>query len=220
MAADRPDRDLRFLLGHAFTLDKLRLRLAEIEDSSSSDEGDISDEDDGTMPTCTGSGPGHSQAITHEVDAPVQSEPRRVSFSNTNRPDVAPRRQSSPPPNGYDGPDTDSDDDSDDGIYDDYDNEETLGLQRFGSAAAQPPRLVDDDSDDDDVAEPSSPTEEELRMITGGEANAELLEKYSHVAGCPCHGLLDKDTKAERMWELPQKPGHVGPRMAIVEVAA
>src|ERR1700761_2111527 len=31
LAANRPDRNLRFILGHAFTLDKLNLRLAEIE---------------------------------------------------------------------------------------------------------------------------------------------------------------------------------------------
>ncbi|RMZ83119.1 hypothetical protein DV738_g1261, partial [Chaetothyriales sp. CBS 135597] len=36
LAANRPDRDLRFILGHAFTLDNLLLRIVEIENSRQS----------------------------------------------------------------------------------------------------------------------------------------------------------------------------------------
>jgi hypothetical protein len=33
LAANRPDRNLRFVLGHAFTLDNLMLRIVEIENN-------------------------------------------------------------------------------------------------------------------------------------------------------------------------------------------
>ena len=80
MAADTPDRDLRFILGHAFTLDKLRLRIAEIEMDN------------------------------NEEDEPISSSRgrRRVSFrNNAARPNNLERRRSPPPPAGPDDDDAD-----------------------------------------------------------------------------------------------------------------
>ena len=45
LAANRPDRNLRFVLGHAFTLDKVLLRIVEIENQSAKDEFDNSKPD-------------------------------------------------------------------------------------------------------------------------------------------------------------------------------
>ncbi|RDW57387.1 hypothetical protein BP5796_12837 [Coleophoma crateriformis] len=196
LAADRPDRNLRFILGHSFTLDNLRLRLAEIETNSTSDDSDSSEDD---------------LAI---------NERRRVSF-RTERPSVT-RDPGQPSLEG-----SDSSSDSDEEVFDDEEDEdEGLSLQRFESATAKPPRMIDDDDDDDDDSsseedEPTSPTmpsEEELKMITGGEANDELSGLYQHVAGCPCHG--HRAPHVSKMWDVPQKPNHEGARVAVVQIAA
>ena len=135
MAADRPDRNLRFILGHAFTLDKLMLRVVEIESESSSDE-DTSPTDDFSAPTCTGS---------------EQEPKRRVSFrNNAAKPHnlASNTRPKSPPPN-EEAQLEDSDESSSEEEYAYDDDEEAdgdgLGLRRFGSAAAQPPRMIDDE---------------------------------------------------------------------------
>jgi len=84
MAADQPDRNLRFILGHAFTLDKLMLRVVEIESESSEGENESSSDDDG-LPTTTN-----------------PKRERRVSFQNNAKPHVtATARNRSPPPRDY-----------------------------------------------------------------------------------------------------------------------
>jgi hypothetical protein len=201
LAADRPDRDLRFILGHAFTLDKLRLRIAEIELESSSD----SDEDGGE----------------EESKDPVTPLPRRVTFRNSaNRPvDAGSRNRSPPPENPGVVSDDSSSDDDDEGEVDDEDAD--LGLERFGSGAAQPPRMIDDDSSDEEEElkmAPNIASEEELRLLTQGQGDVGLAEMYQRVANCPCHG--HKAPVAENMWEIPQKLGQNGPRIAVVEVHA
>ena len=126
------------------------------------------------------------------------------------------------------GEDEDDDDERDDGGEDDTDSDDMaeededsedggLGLQRFGSAAGRPPRLVDDssDSEDEDVREPVSPTEGELRRITGGEASEELKGLYHDLRGCPCHGHDGDAPGVEKVWELPRKEG--GKRVAVVK---
>ena len=229
IAAKEPDRNLRFLLGHAFTLDKLMLRVAEIETSSDSDEemeeARMQEGETAAMPRCT-----RGEPI-------AETAPRRPSVTfrdNSNRPsgelrqEVEPGngaqndRRRSPPPDRFAHLDDTDSDSSNDEYFDDDEDEDGAGLQRFESAAAQPPRMIDDEGSEEDEDEPKSPpqmpSEEELKMITDGEANMELAELYGRVAGCPCHG---KDgPKAEKVWEIPQKPGMQGPRMAVIEVAA
>ncbi|KAK0099488.1 hypothetical protein ONS95_004696 [Cadophora gregata] len=165
MAADRPDRDLRFILGHAFTLDKLRLRIAEIEVSGSSDS-DSEPEDEGGMGQ-------HNRAVcSGAVPVPVPGPgpgpgqdgmQRRVSFQTgkaggrgereRERERERDRKRSPPPPPlpsrqppmlEEDTESGSSEEEDDDDIEIDNDNNdeegEDLGLVRFGSAAAQPPR--------------------------------------------------------------------------------
>lgn len=194
MAADKPDRDLRFILGHAFTLDKIRLRILEIEtDSSSSEEEDKED-----------------------ISAPHQ---RRVSFRGNSPRPVASDRRRSPPPAHLE--DTDSEEEV---IEEDEDEEdEGLSLRRFESGSAKPPQMIDDDSSSSDEDEPLSPppmTDEELKMITGGVSDSEMKEAYNHVRGCPCHGHHNDAPKVENVWEVPQKSGYTGPRLAVVQVEA
>ena len=216
MAADRPDRDLRFILGHAFTLDKLMLRVVEIESgSSSSDDEDTSPTDDFSAPTCKGSGHEHK---------------RRVSFNNDNvRPHnlASNTRAKSPPPNEEarldDGDGTSSDED-----YAEDDEEEEgddgLGLRRFASAATQPPRMIEDEegssSDEDEPKSPPPISEAELREITVGKVDEGLVDLYQGIKRCPCHGHHESGPTIEKAWEVPQNEGFQGKRMAVVQVAA
>jgi len=231
LAADRPDRDLRFILGHAFTLDKLRLRIAEIEVSGSSDS-DSEPEDDGRQhAVCSGAVPGPGSV-------PEQGMQRRVSFQ-TGKAGVKSekdRKRSPPPPQPpmlEEDTESDSDSDQDDIENDDGEGEEEdLGLVRFGSAAAQPtrPRIVGDDEDDVapderdvlegqevEVTDPKRYSEEELKKLCEGKGSEELKDAYFGVAGCPCHG--EKGPRVENFWELPKQEGGVGPRLAVVQVA-
>jgi hypothetical protein len=200
LAADRPDRNLRFILGHAFTLDKLRLRIAEIEM-------DMEDEED------------QNGELSEPLSAPRE---RRVSFGNNTRPAKPIDRRRSPPPDQFaDLPDTDSESDEGDVEVDDEEDDD-LSLQRFESGSARQPQMIDDDDGSDEEEElkspPPMPSEDELRMITGGEDDDELAEAYEHVADCPCHG--QKGPPASHVWEIPQKPGQHGQRYAVVAVGA
>ena len=203
------------------------LRVAEIETSSDDEqemenarkeEGEVA-----AMPSCT------------KVDEGTAPAPRQVSFrDNSNRPsgelrqDVEPgngaanNKRRSPPPDRFAHLDDTDSDSSNDEYYDDEEDEDGAGLQRFESAAAQPPRMIDDEGSDQEDDEPKSPpqlpSDEELKMITEGEASEELAQLYQKVAGCPCHGK--KGPAAEKVWEIPQKPGMQGPRLAVIEVAA
>ncbi|KAG9232468.1 hypothetical protein BJ875DRAFT_505990 [Amylocarpus encephaloides] len=105
-----------------------------------------------------------------------------------------------------------------------------LSLQRFSSASEQPPRMIADegsdegsdeeDEEDEAVSPTQMPTEMELRSITTGEADEELAGLYKTVKGCPCHGEHKSAPDITKAWEVPQKEGYQGKRLAIVEVAA
>jgi hypothetical protein len=196
LAADRPDRNLRFILGHAFTLDNLRLQIAQIEESVDSE----SDEDD-------------------DIDKHVAPPARLVSFSKSaHRPVGSPGRRRSPPPDKTAGHlDPDELSDGEEEVDDDDEEEEDLRLERFGSATEQLPRMIDDDGEDEEE-EPNSPSEEELRLLTEGAGNAGLTDMYQRVAGCPCHG--HQTPAAEKVWEIPQKSEGPGVRLAVVQIAA
>jgi len=207
LAADRPDRNLRFILGHAFTLDKLRLRIAEIETDTSAT---ISDSDsDQDLPTCNAGGP--------------VGKPRRVSFhgQGSPRPQTVGSRPKSPPPDEL--AQLSSSEEEEDDVEEDDEFEEGLGLQRFGSATATAPRLIEDEDDgeDDDVGPKSpewGPSEGDLKIITGQECDQELEEAYRSVSGCPCHGKHGPEV--EKVWEIPGQKGENGGRMAVVQIAA
>lgn len=208
MAANAPDRNFRFILGHALTLDKMMLRIAEIE-MDSSDEGDeegvANDEPHGPSTSTSG---------------------RRVSFSSTSRArhDAASAakghdrmQRRSPPPAHLPHPGEDEEGcGDDDAIVDDEDDHDgALSLQRFPSATAKPPGMVADGGYED-ANEPVTPTDEDLRGVMEGECNEELTKAYQHIAGCPCHG--QQAPIASQVWEMPQKEGHG--RMAVMQVVA
>ncbi|EXJ64380.1 hypothetical protein A1O7_00716 [Cladophialophora yegresii CBS 114405] len=98
LAANRPDRNLRFVLGHAFTLDNLMLRIVEIENRSAK-----SLFEEGKAPSnhgadehydCTAANPVSAEPEPHYDCAAAQPEPaksanndgrgRRISFQDNN----------------------------------------------------------------------------------------------------------------------------------------
>jgi hypothetical protein len=209
LAADHPDRNLRFILGHAFTLDNLRLRIAEIETDTSADLSDSDDDED--LPTCS--------ANVGRVE-----KPRRVSFrSGSPRLQTVGLRPKSPPPDELAQLSSEESEEEDDVEEDDEFGEE-LSLQRFESATAKAPRMVEDDGEDDDEGDlgPKSPemlpSEADLKIITGQEESEELEEAYRRVSGCPCHGK--SGPHVEKIWEIPGQKGGNGGRMVVVQVVA
>lgn len=203
LAVDRPDRNFRFILGHALTLDKVMLRVAEIEVSGDDERSNSSDSDD-------------EQLKERHVGFAGIAKGRGIGSQKT-------QRRSPPPPVTQPGLDVRDDDDD---IEDDED-EDGAPLERFPSATAVPPRKVAQCGDEglgdmDGVGgqkQASEWSEEELKRITGSHGNAELVDVYNHIAGCPCHG--QKAPAAEKVWEVPSgMDGQMGGRMALVQVQA
>lgn len=194
LAADRPDRNLRFILGHAFTLDKIRLQIAQIEEDDDSDEED--------------------EANNNNI--PSAPSPGVVSFPRSaNRPVSSTRRRSPPPENHTHDISSDEDEEEEE------EGEEDLRLERFGSAAGLPPRMMPDDGSDEEDEPPSppgTPSKQELKVLTEGDGNEGLADMYQKVAGCPCHG--HEAPAAEKVWDIPQKMEKEGPRLAVVQVAS
>ena len=155
LAANRPDRNLRFVLGHAFTLDKVLLRIVEIENKTASDELDtdqpdrnkseIEVEDDARAGI--GGGAGVRVGETGSLARPQ----RRVSFSNQTKPsDIAggngkQDRDKSPPPKKKQIPKGYEDDESTDS--DEYEDPDELARALDPQSAVTPPAGAEDDDD-------------------------------------------------------------------------
>ncbi|KIW88723.1 uncharacterized protein Z519_10769 [Cladophialophora bantiana CBS 173.52] len=148
LAANRPDRNLRFVLGHAFTLDNLMVRIVEIENQSAksvfqegkppSDHG--YEHYDRTAPQPATPEPDPHYDCTAAKPTPSEPEPtrgRRVSFHDNNaRPSStagvgsnnryngtsSPTRKRSPPPVAIEHTYLDEEQDEDDTSSDDYDD--------------------------------------------------------------------------------------------------
>jgi len=213
IAADRPDRDLRFVLGHAFTLDNVMLRVVEIEKENTVKYDPEQDEKDMSE---------WNQRV-HATRPPLGGfGERRVSFQNTGRSlgSFSGRNRSPPAPpkadvSSSEDEDDDDDDDRDDRLIeeDEDSDDDDLSLRRFASGAARPPRLVDDESDSDseDEDEPVSPegmpSDAELQRICSGPESKELKGLYGDVKSCPCHGHDQSAPGVQKVWEWPKKVG-------------
>lgn len=204
IAANRADRDLRFLLGHALTLDSVSLRLVEIE-----------------RETSTVQQPTHASGVKFQA-AGTRSTPRK--------PSPPPSKLSAIHAGDSDEGDDDAAASDSDEAFSSEDDQDELALMRFPSGSArpreEPPPLVpsdDDSEDEEDLPSPELPDEDVLRDITKGESNEELMSMYADVKRCPCHGHHVDAPKLGRIWELPGKLGGGrgdGVRMAVAEVAA
>ena len=158
LAANRPDRNLRFVLGHAFTLDKVLLRIVEIENKTASDEFDtdkpdqnkseIEAEDDARAGV--GGGAGVQVGETGSLARPQ----RKISFSNQRKPsDITggngkQGRAKSPPPKKKQIPKGYEDDESTDS--DEYEDPDELARSLDPQSAVRPPAGAEDDVPVDD----------------------------------------------------------------------
>lgn len=218
MAADKPDRNLRFILGHAFTFDKVMCRIVEIENEQEN------------MPT-------------HDHHEPTK---RRVSFNdNSDRP-TGPLQQEIKPPAKKDSqgarapsppPDPSvvhQDDEDDDEIVNDDDADDpSLGLSRTTSNAARaPPNLVPSEGDSSDEDEspdspPTRPSDSVLETIMEEEGDEMLAELYEGIRHCRCQNEEEKQAPPiSKIWEVPQtevkkhEKGMRQTRTAVVQVQA
>ncbi|CAK4022844.1 Hypothetical predicted protein [Lecanosticta acicola] len=194
MEASRPDRKLRFVVGHLLHYESMRLRIVEIEH-------DISKRQRARSVTFQGAG---------HIDNRLQHKPSTAQLG-----------RKSPPPTAstYDD---DEDDDLDDMRDDEEDA--GLSLQRFPSRSSRPPDMVpdeeDDDDEDEDDEEPISPHEpdaETLEKCVKGEGNEVYASMYEGVRKCRCHGKTDAPS-FDRMWELP--PDQQGEKEGVTRAVA
>jgi len=194
LAADRPDRDLRFLVGHAMHLDSLMLRIVEIEENVEK--------------------PKHSSAV--QFKGAGSSGSHQVTKKS-------PLARKSPSPARADDVDTESSEEEQ-LLDEDESGEvpEELGLTRFASGAAQPPRYLEpepplipsDDDSSDDEEEYEAAIRDIINKNSGGDK--ELLGLYHDVQNCTCH--KSDAPEFERMWELPG--GKDGVRAVVAEIKA
>jgi hypothetical protein len=216
LAADKPDRNLRFILGHALTLDSLNLRLIQIEEESRIVQK-----------------PSHSSSVKFKETGQVGVGHSPLSG-----------RRKSPPPNtgGSVSHRIDEDDNEEYGDEDLGSEHGELSLTRFPSGTAQPPRYPKKEQSPprvDHYSESSSSDDRELETlleliqrnlnheslekITKNDTDKSLAALYKSVQKCPCHKT--DAPELENFWELhsDQEFGEVkgfdGVRFAIAEIS-
>ena len=210
MSADSPDRNLRFVLGHAFTFDKIMCRIVEIEDEE-------------------------NRTKSIQKNQLNEAPGRRVSFSdNSNRPSGDLRgvtqvqhrkgRAPSPPPDtGVVHGDSDTSSDEDD-AFEDEDDDPSLSLTRTISARP-PPGLITDGDESDDEVEPTSPpmpSSDILATVTRGDGDEEIAGLYESVRNCGCQSHEDGKTAPpiKSFWKLPAQEGKGSQRIGLVQIQA
>ncbi|KAL1596313.1 hypothetical protein SLS60_008958 [Paraconiothyrium brasiliense] len=198
LEVDRPDRDLRFMLGHALTLDSVSLRLVEIEREAA-----------------TVQQPSHASGVKFQA-ASNGSTKRRTSPPPSRFAEM------------HASDEDEEDDEDEYISSDDEQDELSLIRFPSGSAKPpqEPPELVpseENSSDEEDPPSPELPSEDVLRNITKGDGDEDLMNAYAGVRKCPCHGHHEDAPRISRMWEIPAKEGEQradGVRIAVAEVAA
>ena len=199
MAADKPDRNLRFILGHAITFDKIMCRIVEIENERESmpkNNDDVSTKrrvsfkDNSDRPT----GP-----LRQEVKPPTKEGAKGA-------------RAPSPPPDPNVAHTGDSSDSDDYAFEDDEDADDpSLSLSRTISANARPPpNLVpsdgdSSDEDDEPISPPWVPSDAVLETIMEDEEDEMLAGLYEDIRKCGCQNHVDKRAPPiAKVWEVPQ----------------
>ncbi|TKA47445.1 hypothetical protein B0A54_01816 [Friedmanniomyces endolithicus] len=211
LAASRPDRNLRFVVGHLMHYENLRLRIVQIEH-------DISRSERASAVAFRGTGHVNGEGLRH-----------KASTGQLGR--------RSPPPAAVEY-DEDEDEHLPEhgGVVDDGDEDEEsgLGLTRFPSGSTRPqqhppPALEPDDGDeededeDDEAVSPEEPDQATLEAAMQGAGEERWGKAYEGVRKCGCHGQTDAPSLG-RMWELPASgtgpsgEGKGGVTWAVAEV--
>ncbi|KAK6443695.1 hypothetical protein LTR95_000522 [Oleoguttula sp. CCFEE 5521] len=189
LAASRPDRSLRFVVGHLMTYESLRLRIVEIEHETSRSQ--------------------RAKAVQFQGAGALRS-------SSSARRSPPP---STIPGLNEDDEDELSDDDDMDDDEDDEDNGLSLQRFPSGSARPPPLEadLEDDVDEDDEPVSPEEPDAATLETALKGDGSELLAGMYEGVRKCPCHGHKDAPSFG-RMWELPPgEKGKEGVTRVIAE---
>ncbi|KAI7214519.1 hypothetical protein KC333_g5975 [Hortaea werneckii] len=216
--ASRPDRNLRFVVGHLMHYESLRLRIVEIEHDISRDQRAKAVQFQERMSA--------GQQKASDGGSRLRSQPSTGDLRKSQ-----PLRKSPPPPHPSASTAPDDEDDNDDlpdDLLADDDEEEGLGLQRFPSGSARPPQPPpdlepdddeDEDEDDYDPPSPEEPSEAALQFAMRNQPNEQLAKSYRQVRGCPCH--RSQAPAIDRLWELrdDEKAAVGGRTRAVVEVA-
>ncbi|KAI6828589.1 hypothetical protein KC340_g9092, partial [Hortaea werneckii] len=172
--ASRPDRNLRFVVGHLMHYESLRLRIVEIEHDISRDQRAKAVQFQERM---------SGQQKGSDGESRLRSQP---STGDLRKPQ--PLRKSPPPPQSSTALDDEDDDLPDVLLADDEEEEEGLGLQRFPSGSARPPQPPpdlepdddeDEDEDDYDPPSPEEPSEAALHFAMRNQPNEQLAKSYS-----------------------------------------
>jgi hypothetical protein len=221
MAADKPDRNLRFILGHAFTFDKLMCRIVEIEN-----EPEITPNHDHTEPT--------ERRVSFRDNSNRPTGPLRQEIKPSTKKGAKGARAPSPPPDPNVAHATDSSNSDEEMLDDDEDADDpSLGLSRTTSNIARPPpNLIPSDGDSSDEDEgpaspPARPSDSVLETITEEEGDEMLAELYEGIRHCGCQNDVDKKAPPiSKVWEVPQSAvekrgkGMKQMRTAVVQVQA
>lgn len=222
MAADKPDRNLRFILGHAFTVDKLMCRIVEIENDLE------------RMPKQDHQGPAERR-VSFKDNSNQPTGPLRQELNPSTKKGAKGARAPSPPPDPDAAHLGDSSDSESDPFEDDEDADDpSLSLSRTTSNVARPPPSLvpsdGDSSDEDDGPDspPARPSDSMLATITEEEEGDEMLaDLYETVRKCGCQAHVDKQAPpVAKVWELPQAgtkkhgKGMKQIRTAVVQVQA
>lgn len=194
LEASRPDRNLRFVVGHLMHYESVRLRIVEIEH-------DISRSERASAVKFKGTG--------HHKDR-LQHKPSTGDL----------KRRSPPPVTGHDSDGSSSEDldDEVEGV------EELILTRFPSGAAQAPrvlPELEPDDEDyEDEMPSPEEPDQATLEQVVKGDSNELLASMYEGVRKCSCHQKTDAP-RIERMWELPagEPGGKEGVTRAVAQIA-
>lgn len=192
MEANRPERNLRYVVGHLMHYENLRLRIVEMEH-------DISKSQRAKSVAFKGTG--------HVGQSGLRKQPSTGQLG----------RRKSPPPQPTHHEDVINDDDdwsgSDEGEEDDQGDD--LGLQRFPSGSAKPPQpppdlmpdLDDMDDYDDEPESPEEPDEETLERLLQSQGSTEMANTYNGVKKCKPNFFTQAEYAADMTRSLSQASG-------------
>lgn len=181
LAASRPDRNLRLLLGHALTVDNINLRLMQIEDDSK-----------------IVSKPNHANSI--KFKAHDNSGVKRSPLSN---------RQKTPPP-VQDNDEDSTDSDQEGPSLTRFASAAAQPPRRLSPEPSKKTTPADDylsSSSDEELESFLSSLAGQLdkmslkKKITESKPDEDLAKLYHDISACPCHNNPDAP-QLQNFWEL------------------
>lgn len=185
LAASRPDRNLRFVVGHLMHYESLRLRIVEIEH-------EVTKPSRSSAVAFKGTGQAGKQSSGRKSPPPPPQEYDYDTDSD-------------------DEEDMAFDDEAEDGLS--LERFPSASAQKPQPAPqptrTEPPELEPDEGDysdeDEEPRSPEDPSPEDLERAVKSEGNELYATYYEGVRKCVCHGNTDAP-KLDRMWELPPDP--------------